>query len=160
MPSPQGATTLVTEGAVQSNHARMTAGAAVIAGLRCVLVLDARQGSEVAGNLLLDRLMGAEVRIVPDKAARAAAMAAIGDELREQGERPYVIPTGGSVPLGAAGYVAMVAELLPQLQAVRRGAGAALFRFWFAGDAGRIGRGSARLLDAVRGVRRRRRASA
>ena len=51
------ATTLVTEGAVQSNHARITAAAAAIAGLRSVLVLDARHGSEVAGNLLLDHLL-------------------------------------------------------------------------------------------------------
>jgi D-cysteine desulfhydrase family pyridoxal phosphate-dependent enzyme len=109
------ATMLVTEGAVQSNHARITAAAAAIAGLRSVLVLDARQGSDVAGNLLLDHLLGAEVRIVPDKAARTALMASIGDELRAAGERPYVIPTGGSVPIGAAGYVNMVAELLAQL---------------------------------------------
>src|SRR5215207_2014247 len=109
------ATTLVTEGAVQSNHARITAAAAAIGGLRSVLVLDARQGSDVAGNLLLDHLLGAEIRIVPDKAARTALMASIGDELRACGERPYVIPTGGSVPIGAAGYVNMVAELLAQL---------------------------------------------
>jgi D-cysteine desulfhydrase family pyridoxal phosphate-dependent enzyme len=109
------ATTLVTEGAAQSNHARMTAAAARIAGLRCVLVLDARHGSEIAGNLLLDHLLGAEVRIVPDKTARSALMVSIAGELRAAGERPYVIPTGGSVPIGAAGYVAMVAELLTQL---------------------------------------------
>jgi D-cysteine desulfhydrase family pyridoxal phosphate-dependent enzyme len=110
-----GATVLVTEGAAQSNHARITAAAAAIAGLRCVLVLDARHGSAIAGNLLLDHLLGAEVRIVPDKATRTALMATIGGELRAAGERPYVIPTGGSVPLGAAGYVTMVAELLEQL---------------------------------------------
>jgi D-cysteine desulfhydrase family pyridoxal phosphate-dependent enzyme len=109
------ATILVTEGAAQSNHARMTAAAAVIAGLRSVLVLDARHGSEIAGNLLLDHLLAAEIRVVPDKAARSQLMASIGDELRAAGERPYVIPTGGSVPIGAAGYVAMVAELLAQL---------------------------------------------
>ena len=109
------ATMLVTEGAVQSNHARITAAAAAIAGLRSVLVLDARHGSDIAGNLLLDHLLGAEVRVVPDKAARTALMASIGDELRAAGERPYVIPTGGSVPIGAAGYVTMVAELLAQL---------------------------------------------
>ena len=51
------ATVLVTEGAAQSNHARITAAAAVIAGLRSVLVLDARHGSEIAGNLLLDHLL-------------------------------------------------------------------------------------------------------
>jgi D-cysteine desulfhydrase family pyridoxal phosphate-dependent enzyme len=109
------ATMLVTEGAVQSNHARITAAAAAIAGLRSVLVLDARHGREVAGNLLLDHLLGAEVRLVPDKAARTALMDSISDELRTAGERPYRIPTGGSVPIGAAGYVAMVAELLAQL---------------------------------------------
>ena len=109
------ATVLVTEGAAQSNHARITAAAAAIAGLRSVLVLDARHGSDVAGSLLLDHLLGAEVHIVPDKAARTALMASIGDELRAAGERPYLIPTGGSVPIGAAGYVTMVAELLAQL---------------------------------------------
>jgi D-cysteine desulfhydrase family pyridoxal phosphate-dependent enzyme len=112
------ATTLVTEGPAQSNHARITAAAAAIAGLRSILVLDARHGSEVAGNLLLDHLLAAEVRIVPDKVARTEVMAAIGDELRAAGERPYLIPTGGSVPIGAAGYVTMVAELLGQLMTV------------------------------------------
>ena len=122
------ATTLVTEGAAQSNHARITAAAARIAGLRSVLVLDARHGSEVAGNLLLDHLLGAEVRIVPDKTARSALMASIGDELRAVGERPYVIPTGGSVPLGAAGYVTMAAELSTQLVSI----GEAPSRLYFA----------------------------
>ena len=122
------ATMLVTEGAVQSNHARITAAAAAVAGLRSLLVLDARHGSEIAGNLLLDHLLGAEIRIVPDKATRTAVMASIGDELRASGERPYVIPTGGSVPVGAAGYVTMVAELLAQLVAC----GEAPSRLYFA----------------------------
>jgi len=113
-----GATIVVTEGAAQSNHARMTAAAAAIAGLKALLVLDARNGAEVAGNLLLDHLLGAEVRVMPDKEARVAAMERIEDELRAAGERPYVIPTGGSVPLGAASYAAMVAELLAQLMVV------------------------------------------
>ena len=111
----QGATILVTEGAAQSNHARMTAAAARSAGVRCVLVLDARHGAEVEGNLLLDHLLDAEVRIVPDKAARSEAMRQVGEELRQAGGCPYLIPTGGSVPLGAAAYVAMVGELLRQL---------------------------------------------
>src|SRR5918993_1220113 len=116
-----GATTLVTEGAAQSNHARITAAAAAIAGLRSVLVLDARHGAEIAGNLLLDHLLGAEVRIVPDKATRSRLIASIGDELTAAGERPYVIPTGGSMPIGAAGYVTMVAELLAQLVSAGEG---------------------------------------
>ena len=115
----QNATVLVTEGAVQSNHARLTAAAAAVAGLKAVLVLDARAGADLAGNLLLDHLLGADVRIVPDLAARAAAMATLDAELRAAGERPYLIPTGGSVPLGALGYVAMVEELQDQLLATR-----------------------------------------
>jgi D-cysteine desulfhydrase family pyridoxal phosphate-dependent enzyme len=109
------ATVLVTEGAAQSNHARITAAAAATANLRCVLVLDARHGSEIGGNLLLDQLLGAEVRIVPGKPERKAEMARVAEELRAAGESPYLIPTGGSVPLGAAAYVAAVAEMLEQL---------------------------------------------
>jgi 1-aminocyclopropane-1-carboxylate deaminase/D-cysteine desulfhydrase-like pyridoxal-dependent ACC family enzyme len=128
-----GATVLVTEGAVQSNHARLTAAAAVVAGLKALLVLDARRGTEVQGNLLLDRLMGVDVRIVPDKAARADALAAIMAELKAAGETPYLIPTGGSVPLGALGYVAFVLELTAQLVA----AGESPSKLYFAsGSAG------------------------
>ncbi len=113
-----GATVLISEGAAQSNHARMTAAAAAVTGLRCVLVLDARHGSEVSGNLLLDHLLGAEVHIVPGKAERAVEMARVAEELRAEGERPFLIPTGGSVPLGAAAYVTAVGELLAQLTEV------------------------------------------
>ena len=117
------ATILVTEGSTQSNHARLTAAAAAIAGLRALLILDARPGTDLQGNLLLDHLLGAEVRIVPDKPARTAAMERIEDELRAAGERPYVIPAGGSVPLGAVAYVAMVQELLAQLMLVSEAPG-------------------------------------
>jgi len=109
------ATVLVTEGVTQSNHARMTAAAALLAGLKCVLILDARNGAEEQGNLLLDRLMGADVRIVPGRQERIDAMARIADELRDAGESPYVIPTGGSVPLGSLGYVRAAHELDAQL---------------------------------------------
>lgn len=114
----QGATVLVSEGAVQSNHARMTAAAARVAGMRCVLVLNAAHGDDVVGNLLLNRLLDADVEITQTREERNARMATIGDELRAAGEAPYVIPTGGSVPRGAASYVAAVAETLEQLQAV------------------------------------------
>ena len=124
----QGATVLVTEGAVQSNHARMTAAAAVIAGLKATLVLDARHGADVQGNLLLDHLMGADVRIVAGREERRELMGRIGDELCAAGETPYVIPTGGSVPIGALGYVAFVLELLTQLV----DAGESVSRLYFA----------------------------
>lgn len=113
-----GATVLITEGAVQSNHARMTVAAANAAGLHAALVLDAANGDAVAGNLLLDHLLGAEVHIVPLPGERAAEMDRVAGALRQRGERPFVIPTGGSVPLGALGYVAAVRELLEQLDAV------------------------------------------
>jgi D-cysteine desulfhydrase family pyridoxal phosphate-dependent enzyme len=114
----QGATVLVTEGAVQSNHARMTAAAARVVGARCVLVLNATHGADTVGNLLLDHLLAADVRIAQSREERNALMATIGDELRAAGEVPYLIPTGGSVPLGAASYVAAVAEMLEQLREV------------------------------------------
>jgi 1-aminocyclopropane-1-carboxylate deaminase/D-cysteine desulfhydrase-like pyridoxal-dependent ACC family enzyme len=109
---------LVSEGAVQSNHARMTAAAARVAGMRCVLVLNAEHGADVVGNLLLDHLLAPDVRVTQTREERNALMASIGDDLRAAGEVPYVIPTGGSVPLGAASYVATVAETLEQLRAV------------------------------------------
>lgn len=111
----QGATVLITEGAAQSNHARATAAAAVVAGLRCTLVLDTRKGAAVQGNLLLDHLLGAKVCLVGGKQERSEAMERVRSELIAAGETPYVIPTGGSVPLGALGYVSFVLELLQQL---------------------------------------------
>ena len=114
----QGATVLVTEGTTQSNHARLTAAAAARTGLRCVLVLDTRFGTAVQGNLLLDRLLGAEIRLVPRGEDRRPGMERAAEELRAAGERPYVIPAGASIPLGSMGYVAMVPELLAQLAEV------------------------------------------
>ena len=128
MPWPTDATILVTEGAVQSNHARITAAAAVIARVRSVLVLDARHGSEVAGNLLLDHLLGARG---PHRSRQSGSIPTHGVDRRRAARggqaRPTCIPTGGSVPIGAAGYVAMVAELLAQLVTRRRGSEPALF---------------------------------
>jgi len=113
-----GASLLVTEGAAQSNHARMTAAAANLAGLKSLLVLDARNGAETAGNLLLDYLLGADVHIVETADDRAATIERLTADLRRRGETPYLIPTGGSVPLGAVGYVAAVAEITSQLIAL------------------------------------------
>jgi D-cysteine desulfhydrase family pyridoxal phosphate-dependent enzyme len=119
------AQTVITTGAVQSNHARMTAAAARMAGLRAVLVLTAKSDQPAAeGNLLLDYLYGAEVRFVPavdpmyavgqDEAAVAEVVA---DEARA-GRKAYVIPVGGSSAVGALGYVTGTAELVDQLRAI------------------------------------------
>ncbi len=114
----QSADTVITEGGAQSNHCRQTAAAAVRAGLRCVLVLS---GPPVPrpqwdGNLLLSELLGAEVRWAND-VPRDEVIAKTAEELRSAGAKPYIIPTGGSIPVGAAGYVDAVEELVGQLKA-------------------------------------------
>lgn len=112
----KGATVLITAGAAQSNHARSTAAAAVVAGLSSVLVLTSDDPNPpVQGNLLLDHLLGAEVRIVPKSTDTDQHMALVAEELTSRGEHPYVIPVGGSNPIGAAGYLTMTLELRDQL---------------------------------------------
>jgi D-cysteine desulfhydrase family pyridoxal phosphate-dependent enzyme len=113
-----GATVMVTTGGPQSNHARMTAAAARMAGLRAVLVLtySGPAPDRGAGNLLLDRILGAEVHLVPDVAgAEAAKLAEVVAALDARGERPYVVPLGGSNGIGALGYVEATRELVTQL---------------------------------------------
>jgi L-cysteate sulfo-lyase len=121
----RGAHTVVTTGAVQSNHARMTAAAARIAGLKCVLVLSSRYDvPAVEGNLLLDYLFGAEVRFVPAEDPMLAVghdAAVVAEVVRgeaEAGRTAYVIPVGGSSPVGSLGYVSGTAELVEQLRAM------------------------------------------
>ena len=118
----KGATTLITTGAVQSNHARMTAAAACVAGMRCVLVLTStRDQPEMAGNLLLDTLYGASIRLVPSIDPMLAVgkdeevVAQVVEEERRAGRTPYVIPVGGSSGVGVLGYVGGSAELVDQL---------------------------------------------
>jgi 1-aminocyclopropane-1-carboxylate deaminase/D-cysteine desulfhydrase-like pyridoxal-dependent ACC family enzyme len=111
----EGADTLVTCGGVQSNHARATAAVAARLGLGCVLVANGSAPAKPTANALLDRLLGAEVRYVDSRAARAPGMAQAAAELRSKGRRPFVIPLGASTPLGAAAYALAVGELLEQI---------------------------------------------
>ncbi len=115
-----GADVLVTCGGIQSNHCRATAFAAAKRGLGAVVLLrtpDPSSPPAAEANVLLDRLAGAEIRFISPEAygRRAAVMAALADELRGSGRRPYVIPEGGSNALGSLGYVVAVAELRDQL---------------------------------------------
>jgi D-cysteine desulfhydrase family pyridoxal phosphate-dependent enzyme len=111
-----GFDTLVTTGGIQSNHCRVTAAAARVGGMECVLVLRPVEPEIVQGNLLLDHLFGARVRIgpSPDRAAHDAAIAEEMAALRAKGRRPYLIPSGASTPLGAAAYLQAFRELLHQ----------------------------------------------
>ena len=115
----QGADTLVTGGGPQSNHARMTAAAANLTGLRCELALAADVGTAVEGNLLLDHMLGAVVHPVGPLAYDEldAAIVAVAEASLAEGHRPYAIPIGGASPVGAGAYRDAAAELVAQLGA-------------------------------------------
>jgi D-cysteine desulfhydrase len=110
----QGAGTLITAGAAQSNHCRQTAAAAARAGLRCELVLNGTKPELPNGNLLLDELLGAGIHWV-QRSEREAKLGELSNQLHQEGRRPYVIPVGGSNGVGAAGYVLAMMELAEQL---------------------------------------------
>jgi L-cysteate sulfo-lyase len=116
----QGADTLITQGAVQSNHARQTVAAAARVGMQCKILLEQRVSNaseeyEESGNVMLDRLMGGDiVARLPAGTNMQEAMEDLAAELRSAGRKPYVIPGGGSNPVGALGYVRCAQELLDQ----------------------------------------------
>ena len=115
----QGADTLITCGAVQSNHCRLTLAAAVKEGLECRLVLEERvpgtYNPEASGNNFLFNLMGVEkVTVVPAGSDMMKAMDKAADEVKADGRKAYVIPGGGSNPIGATGYVACAQEIMTQ----------------------------------------------
>lgn len=114
------ADTLITCGAVQSNHCRLTLSAAVKEGLKCRLVLEERvPGSyipDASGNNFLYRLLGVEaVEVVPGGSNMMEAMQRVADEVAAEGRKPYIIPGGGSNAIGATGYVQCVQELQQQM---------------------------------------------
>ena len=116
----QGADTLVTCGAPQSNHCRITLSAAVKEGLKCRFVIEERVPGSYdehgSGNHFLFRLMGVEdITLVPGGSDMGAAMQKVALELEAEGRKGYVIPGGGSNALGGLGYVACTQELQQQL---------------------------------------------
>jgi L-cysteate sulfo-lyase len=116
----QGANHLVTQGAVQSNHVRQTAAVAKRFGMKCTALLEHRIDTNDrdylnSGNVLLDRLFDTAIEYRPGGTDMNAAIEAKGAALREAGERPYVIPGGGSNRVGALGYVSCAQELMQQV---------------------------------------------
>ena len=117
----QNATCVITQGAVQSNHARQTAAAACKLGLKCELLFENRvsEPSEDylhSGNVFLDHLFGAGIRHLTKGSDMNAAMEEVAEELRQKRETPYVIPGGASTSIGALGYVDCARELLVQAE--------------------------------------------
>ncbi len=115
----QGADTIITCGAVQSNHCRLTLSAAVKEGLKCCLVLEERVPNsykeKASGNNFLFHLLGVEsITVVPGGSNMMAEMEKVADQLRAKGRKPYIIPGGGSNEIGATGYVACAQEILEQ----------------------------------------------
>jgi D-cysteine desulfhydrase len=115
----QGADTLVTAGAAQSNHCRQTAAAAAKAGLQCELILNGQKPELPNGNLLLNHLLGAREHWI-ERAQRPAMLRELPERLRAQGRKPYVIGLGGSNGIGATGYVVAMLELMDQLRTGRQ----------------------------------------
>lgn len=110
---------MITQGAVQSNHARQTVAAATKMGMQCEILLENRTGNEdrdyvESGNVFLDKLFGGNVTHFKKDTDMDAAMAAKAEEIRSGGKVPYIVPGGGSNVIGALGYVNCAIETLTQ----------------------------------------------
>lgn len=117
----EGADTLITAGAIQSNHVRQTAAVAAKLGLHCVALLENPIGTQAEnyltnGNRLLLDLFNVQVEMVDALTDPAAQLDELAARLEAQGFRPYVIPVGGSNALGALGYVESALEIAQQCE--------------------------------------------
>ena len=110
----QGARTLITGGALQSNHCRQTAAAAARYGLDCILVLNGEMPGQPSANLLLDQLFGAELVTIPDRSLRDQTLQNTLDKAVTDGRKPYLVTYGGSSPTGALGYAFAMEEFTMQ----------------------------------------------
>ena len=115
----QGADTLVTQGATQSNHVRQTAAAAQVVGMKCHALLERRVTTmpasyETTGNVLLDDVLGCPYEFRDGGSDMNKEGQALAERLRAGGAKPYFIPGGGSNPIGALGYASCAFELVGQ----------------------------------------------
>jgi L-cysteate sulfo-lyase len=115
----QGADIVLTQGATQSNHARQTAACAAKMGIDCHILLEDRTGKtdhdyNESGNVFLDYLHGASVDYRPATPDMNAELANVAAKLKSEGRKPYLIPGGGSNPVGALGYANAAMELVTQ----------------------------------------------
>lgn len=113
----KGCNTLLTFGGPQTNHGRLTAAAAVRQNMKSILVLKGEDPGYYSGNLILDKMMGADIYFTsgdPQKLAKE-----ITEKYESNGDKVYSIPIGGSNEIGALGYINMVKELMDQLEEMK-----------------------------------------
>jgi D-cysteine desulfhydrase len=110
----RGANTLISGGALQSNHCRQTAAAAARFGFKCILVLSGDEPKQPSANLLLDELFGAEIVYVVERKDRDRILQETFNRAGKEGLKPYLVPYGGSNATGALGYTFAMKELMEQ----------------------------------------------
>ncbi|WCJ42319.1 D-cysteine desulfhydrase [Euphorbia peplus] len=124
-----GADCIITIGAIQSNHCHATAGAAAYLNLDCYLILFTSkvlvdQDPGLTGNLLVERLIGANIQLISEEefeqTGRVTLTNILKEKLVKEGRKPYVIPSGGSSPIGTWGYIEAIREIEQQVQASNR----------------------------------------
>ena len=116
----QGCDTVITAGRSQSNHACLTAAAALQSGIHPVLLLFDDHPTTDVGNLFIDRLLNAECRFFPEKEYERVEtfLSQVAEELRSKGKHPYIIPIGGASPIGCLGYIFGAKEIKEQLNSM------------------------------------------
>jgi len=114
------ADTLVTIGGVQSNHCRQAAVVCATAGLRCVLLLAGKEPETYTGNLLLDSMLGAEIKFYPDDdlTTMPSRLEEVIETLKDFGLNPYAVPAGASIPIGSIAYAVAMEELKMQSEEI------------------------------------------
>ncbi|MFX1506564.1 MAG: D-cysteine desulfhydrase family protein [Promethearchaeota archaeon] len=110
----KGADVIVTEGALQSNHCLQTAACSAKLGLECELVLSGEDPDFITGNLLLNQILDVKIHRAKDSVERKELLIRVEEELKAEGKKPYMIPTGGSTGVGALGYLNCIAEIVRQ----------------------------------------------
>lgn len=112
----KGCDTIITAGAIQSNHCRATAAVAAKLGLNCELVIRGEKPNDFEGNLFLDNMLGANVHYISSEESREEAMERINKELSSKGKKGYIIPIGASNAVGSLGYAENIKEIVKQEQ--------------------------------------------